>query len=229
MQELTQTWERSFFTEPLLFVVLLFTLLIALKNRKKHKILRHIPLYICSLITVFISTTANNITLNYSGIVSYVDYFFTLIEILIFSDIYLQLTKKPLSKKLVVVLNVIFGIFFTYMMFNDHRFSYGISDSTQSKVYTVEGAILLIVCLFYFLELFKEPSNLNLKNEPVFWITTGLLFFMSCTLPYSILENYIHRNYPEFDFQLYSIFYIFYILLFLMVIRAYLCKPEKTT
>jgi len=200
-----------------------------MKNRKKYKILKHIPLYIASLIMVYIGNTLTNFALNFMGIASYLDYFFTLIEILIFSDFYLQLIKNPLSKKLVVILNVFFGIFFIYMMFNDKRFSFGISDSTQSKVYTIEGAILLIVCLFYFLELFKKPHNLNLKNEPVFWISTGLLLFFTCTLPFSVLENYMSQNYPEFNIPLYSIFYVFYILLFLMIIRAYLCKPKKTT
>lgn len=117
---------------------------------------------------------------------------------------------------------------FLYMALVDKEFYQNISENTQSKVYTVEAVILLLLCSFYYFELFRKKPSVNLKNEPAFWISTGLLFFMACTLPFSFLDNYIAYYYPHLHRVLYPIFDVFYILLFAMLIKACLCRPVKT-
>ena len=125
-------------------------------------------------------------------------------------------------------LHVSFIFFFILMAITDKDFYVHITEATQATVYTVESLILLSLCSYYFIELFKRTPVISLKNEPVFWVSIGLFFFMSCTLPYSLLENTIRKNYPDsFLATMYSIFHVFYALLFLMIIRAYLCKVEK--
>ena len=183
---------------------------------------------------VFISAATRSLTpkakYHYSffyGLADYIDYSFTLIEMVTFSIFFYQLITKIIVKKLIIISNIFFSLFFIYMLTIDPGFYASISETTQSRVYTAEGVILLMICLFYFIDFFKKPPNLNLNNEPVFWVSTGLLFFLTCTLPYSLLENYIRKKFPDLILTSYSIFYIFYILLFLMIIRAYLCKPEK--
>ncbi len=235
MESLLEIWEKSFYTEPLLLLVLCSALIISIQKRKKHKMLNQIPIYIVSLLIVFISGAAYNVSLDakyhstfFLGLCDYIDYSFTFVEMVIFSLFYYQMIQSLIVKRLIIFSNVIFVPFFLYMLSKDQKFYHAISENTQSKVYTVEGMILLMVCLFYFIEMFKKPSYLNLKNEPAFWISTGVLYFFACTLPYSILEIHIRKNFPDFILSSYGIFYIFYTLLFLMIIRAYLCKPEKT-
>ena len=108
----------------------------------------------------------------------------------------------------------------------DNHFPNGTSEITQSKVYTVEAVLLLLICLIYFFQVFRELPYIDIKNESIFWISAGLLFFVTCTLPHSILENYIFKNHSSFSFSLNAIFYIFYTLLFLMIIRAYCCHSK---
>lgn len=233
MRSLIKHWNAHYYTEPMLILVLCIAFIISIKNRKKSKVLKFIPFYIMSLIIDFILSSiffltreSNSQSKLFLGISSYADYLFTLVEMTIFSHFYLQLIYNRIAKKIIIFLNIFFLIFFIYKLLEDKDFYHHISEDTQSIVYTVEGIILLLICIFYFFELFSRTPHLDLKNEPVFWVSTGLLFFLACTLPYSLLENYIDKNYP--DYFLYSIFYIFYMLLFLMIIRAYLCKPEKT-
>jgi len=235
MQGILHEWEISYYTQPLLLLVLFIALIISIRKRKKYKILNTFPFYIIFLIMVYITGTASTLSsaIKYHpeffwGLTEYTDYGFTIFEIVTFSVFFYQLIDNLLLKRIIIVANLVFILFSIYMFITSHAFYQFNFQITKSTVYTVEGVILFMICLFYFIEFFKKPPTLNLKNEPVFWISTGALFFFAGTLPYSVLENHIIRNYRDVYYPSYSIFYIFYILLFLMIIRAYLCKPGKT-
>lgn len=234
IQKIIHYWSVSFFTEPLLGIVLCIALAVALKNRKKHVLLKYIPLYITIFLFIIITGPITFVIpekkYSYKIINSlneYADYFFTLLEMIIFSHIYYWLTDNTTIKRVIFFVNAFFVSFFLYMLFRDRHFPEYISQTTQEEVYTVEGILLLPICISYFVQLFRKPPYPNLKNEPGFWISAGMLSFLACTLPYSILENYVSKGSFFLLLQLYSIFYIFYILLFLAIIRAYLCKPKK--
>lgn len=236
MEHLIRNWQNQFYLSTLQDVVLIIALFVSIKNRKKFTILRYLPFYTFCLLAASLSMASyyfakdENFYLNFFfGFPEYVDYFFTLIELTIFSHFYFQLIENIIVRKVIITLNLFFIIFFIYMAVTDKNFYQFISETTQSKVYTVESIILLFVSSFYFIELFKKLPFITLKNQPVFWVSTGVFFFMVCTLPYSLLENYIRKNYPSALMTSYTIFHVFYTLLFLMIIRAYLCKPEKTT
>jgi hypothetical protein len=235
MQKLFEYCKDQFFTSVFRDVVLIIALFISIKNSKKFEILRYFPIYIASLLLVYMFQYVLRILKDFQhpiksliGIAEYMDFFFTLLEMIIVSHFYFSLVNNRIAKKLIILLNLLFLFFFIYMATQDREFYQGISDETQSTVYTVEAIILFVFCSLYFIELFKNLTVIHLRNEPAFWISAGILFFMACTLPYSLLENHIFRNYREYSLMSYSIFNIFYALLFLMIIRAYLCKPGKT-
>lgn len=234
MQDLLTRWEKEFYTEPFLAIILFVSLWIALKNRRKYRILRYIPVYIISfllaiisIISAYIARSAGYSSEFFFSISDYLDYLFTLVELIIFSHFYYQIINNSFLKKILIFLNLSFIAFFLQMAFSDQNFYRRISNETQAKVYTVEGAILLLICFFYFIELFTKTRTVELKKEPTFWVSTGLLFFLTCTLPYSILETHFPEENFDFISRFYSIFYIFYIVVFLTIIRAYTCKPER--
>lgn len=237
MHNVLQFWGGQFYTPIIEDVILLITLWLAYKYRRRFPILRYMPLYASLLLLSSLFATAGYLSkdLNFSPWFfarwdGCVDYFFTLAEMLICSHFYLQLIKSKNAKRIILVTNILFVGFFVYMGITDKSSTNGdISNETQSIVYTVESIMLLFPCLFYIVELFKSTPVSTLRNEPAFWVSTGILFFMSCTLPFSLLENYVAANLPTFFLASYSIFHVFYILLFLMIIRAYLCKPETAT
>ena len=235
MQHIIKALEDQFYTPAFRIVGLILVLIVSLKHRKKFIPLKYFPFYATTLLLddVFfywyhIAEEANYHGDFFWGLSSYLDYLFTFVELIFFSHFYYHLSYTQIIKKLILVFNVFFGLFFVYMAIKDKYFYEGVSGVTQSIVYTVESIILLFLCSFYFIDLFKKLPVVNLKNEPGFWVSTGLMFFMACTLPYSLLQNKIMKNYPYSFFSTsYSIFDVFYVLLFLMIIRAYLCKPVK--
>ena len=233
MQFILYYWKSQFYTPLIKDIILIVTLWIAFKNRGKFPILKFMPIYTFALLLaslVFLGAwIARDLSFYpelFFGLASYIDYLFTLVEMVIFSHFYYQLIKSRLVKRIILFANGLFIGFFVYMAITDQgRYSY-ISEEKQTVVYTIESLILLFPCICYVIELFKKQPTSTLKNQPEFWVSTGVLFFMACTLPYSLLENYITKNFDDVILASYSIFHVFYILLFLMIIRAYLCKPK---
>ena len=60
-----------------------------------------------------------------------------------------------------------------------------IVKKTELHVTTYATGCLLIVmfCIYYFLELFRRPKSIQLSRTPEFWICSGLLFFYCCGFP----------------------------------------------
>ncbi len=230
MDEMIKVMEKQYFSYPILLLILIAAIVISLSNRKKFKILNHFPVYLFWLFGDLILNSsclyANSLCFSILPYVQYVDYSFTLVELIVFSNFFYRLIKDNKLKKGIIIVNIAFALYFIYMGVSDVNFYLGVTEMTQAKVYTLETVVLLIICLTYFFQLFRDLPFSNLRDEPVFWVSAGILFFMAGTLPYSLLENYIVINYFSFSFSLYSIFYVFYILLFSMIIRAYLCKAK---
>lgn len=60
--------------------------------------------------------------------------------------------------------------------------------------YSIGCLIVVAICIFYFLELFRLPKAIKLTREPAFWICSGLLFFYCCSFPVLGLINYMNVN-----------------------------------
>jgi hypothetical protein len=90
--------------------------------------------------------------------------------------------------------------------------------------YFLLGRIFLVLpCLLYFYELFKNVNLQPLKNQPAFWIVTAFLFHSACSIPYALTGAYLGK-YQE---AATSVLYFLYSIVFLFIIRANLCKPEN--
>lgn len=82
------------------------------------------------------------------------------------------------------------------------------------------GCLLVVACsMYYFFEIFRLPTSVNLVREPAFWLCTALLFYYCCTftlvglwnqlegLPQVILKN-VRNILTILNFLLYSLFSI---------------------
>jgi hypothetical protein len=87
------------------------------------------------------------------------------------------------------------------------------------------GCLLIVVaCIYYFWELFQQRLSLNLLRQPAFWICSGLLFFCACSFPLNGLMNFINAL-PKVILQnLFIIFILLNILLYLSFSIAFLCR-----
>ncbi|MEO6540632.1 MAG: hypothetical protein ABIN74_06575 [Ferruginibacter sp.] len=85
--------------------------------------------------------------------------------------------------------------------------------------------ILLMFCFFYFRNLMKNEPTLILVKSSTFWIVIGIFFSSSIGVPVITLVQFIPKNpeYVNLRSQIFSIFNVSLIVLYLFIIKSYLC------
>ena len=114
---------------------------------------------------------------------------------------------------LIYVFSAIMNILFIQKMKMFHTVTYSL------------GCLLIVsFCIYYFLELFRLPKSVKLKNDPAFWICSGLLFYYCCGFPLFGLINFVN-GLPRLiikNFQ--TIVTIMNIFLYSLFTIAFLCR-----
>jgi len=87
------------------------------------------------------------------------------------------------------------------------------------------GCLLIVAaCIYYFWELFQLKHSVDLIHQPAFWICSGLLFFYSCTFPLYGLAK-LMLSLPRIILEnLFAIFVVLNIFLYLSFTIAFLCR-----
>ncbi len=90
-----------------------------------------------------------------------------------------------------------------------------------SHLYGLESILITIACLFYFLEILKSDRIIDFKSNSEFIVVCGLLFYFSISVPFffSVSSTY---KFKLFDI-IASFNTLFYILMFVSFLKAYLC------
>jgi hypothetical protein len=96
----------------------------------------------------------------------------------------------------------------------------------------VIGSILMIIfCCLYFYELLQNPQEGDLLRDPMFWISTGILFFYLGDLSYNLLFNLLQEYAANTGGKLFqSINNNLILMLYTCFIIAFLCRrnPRKS-
>jgi len=86
---------------------------------------------------------------------------------------------------------------------------------------------LTIFCIIYYFKLFNNLPVLDLKNEPSFWIITGVFFCMSTHIPLITAYDYLYNKIPLFSIRIINLLAIFcYVVMHLFFIKAYVCSAR---
>jgi hypothetical protein len=140
---------------------------------------------------------------------------FVVFEFLVISVFILYHVKRPpgrLAIKTIVFLGILLTILFVH--FGD----------APRLVYVVGESILLVCpCLIYFYGLFNTVSSRQFNNEPAFWVVTGVFFLKSCCIPLWLTLNSL----GTFADMAFTLNIVLYSTLFLLLIKAYCCHPDK--
>lgn len=91
---------------------------------------------------------------------------------------------------------------------------------------TVSFGSLFIVsaCIYYFWELFQQRTFVNLIRQPAFWIASGMLFYYAVSFPLQSLLNFITDLSGTTLVNLFIIFILLNIFLYLSFTIAFLCR-----
>jgi hypothetical protein len=224
-------WE--YFKETYYLIVVanltaLVGLILSFHRKSKITYIKYIRLYFILFILLFFlnSLSAYYYKLKSSEAMFFIvlqqqmDFAFTSFEFYLFLFI-----LKPFVNK--TLYHVSACVFFVAMIecyieiFSSKDFFNG---SAVFELFNFQAFLLLAVSLSYFLNIFRRFQIVRLVHYPSFWISTGLGIFVISTLPFSIMTNYLFSEGSQLFDRLFSIFFVFYTLFFIMIIRGFFCK-----
>ena len=159
-------------------------------------------------------------SLLFSNLLKYEDYFFTIFEYLVFQSFFIRASR--LYQKHLMVQQWIFLLCALILLVTSIFFNRKLLYETLFFLFTLQAICLIISAVMKFIEIFQVPEFNELHKEPSFWIAIGILILTLCTLPFSFLLNF--HKLDSFTGQLFLIFNFFYCILFILIIKAFLCK-----
>jgi len=149
--------------------------------------------------------------------------FFLLIEFLsIFIFIYKTISNVSLRKKLqIILLGYAIATLSNWLYFSS-PILYPNNFVFVQSIFVVSLGVLSLI------NFFKGSLKLNLLNEPALWVTTGTFLYFLCTIPLYAAGKFIldDEGFIQ-EPSLYSINYLCYSILFILIIRAFLCNPAE--
>lgn len=223
-------FEENYYTDPLSFILAVLGVVLSFKLGEQSKRIRIFRYYLLGymLLKSITYSTAFSFQTSLEAAIYQVqfntDFWFTLLEYFVFA----YFLSPYIDRKIIYLVSVCFATVaferYVRMLMSGSATS---GEGILLDTYLIQALSLLVLCINYYITIYRNKNNLVLEEEPSFWIATGLTFFMVSTLPFSIFSRYLHTTaYPAFR-ELYSIFYLFYSLLFLIIIKAFTCeRPE---
>ena len=128
-----------------------------------------------------------------------------------------------LSKRTKFIIKVFMCLFPLFWLFTD-VFIFGLNHWNS---YVILVGDLFIICFAarYLYELFTSEKLINFKTSPEFWIAAATIFYSCCELPITGILNYLATN----NRSLNSVLQVLNIIMYLVFIYAFLCKPIDST
>lgn len=228
MEKIIGFWERGFYTELLLIIVLIITFAIALLNRNKITGTRFFPVYFASFLLLFIVEYIYHVFFPFNRRIGLIldnvaNFTVTTIELLAFLYFFYTNITLKLIKRVIQVITALTILTFPMV------FTKLLSLKTLHTLYLIESLILLSLGIIYFVEMFRSTPHLRISNLSSFWISSGIIFYSVGTFPTTIITDYVFNLDYQLYANIYSIINLFYVFLYLLIIRTYKCTSTNST
>ena len=114
------------------------------------------------------------------------------IEYSFYAYLFYEYLKGPMIKKTAMGLLIFIPTFCAANLV----FGQGFKGFNSTNLLVSSSAVLLLCCA-YFVDLFRRDEEISLLREPMFWITTGVLFFNMGELSTNLFWQYLLQNTRE--------------------------------
>ena len=199
-----------------IFISFLASLSVYSASNTLYSYLRFFPPFLFTTIiveflgTYLASARRSNLSLyNFFSVFEFCFYFFV---------ISLIISNKKMKKAVIVAMAMYFVIAITNIIFIQKLKAF------HTVTYAFGCLVIVAACVYYFFELFKLPKSVKLKNNPAFWICSGLLFFYCCGFPLYGMFNFLSGISRLIIRNFYSIIVILNIFLYSLFTIGFLCR-----
>ena len=223
MKPILDWFTESYFTLPILMICQFGAALVGYRHRHKFAELKYFHLYPIASLTqgIFACATVGlldpNTAWKYSRISIMI---FIFLEAILLYNFFSNAIKVNSLKFILKALFIGFFIFSIAIFVLTNTFL------NSEMIITGETCVVILSVCLYFKQLFRMPASHEIIEEPAFWINIGVLFVFSCTLPAMTLSFFGQGSILS-DSYAFIINFVGYSVLFLFIIRGYLCRKEE--
>ncbi len=97
-------------------------------------------------------------------------------------------------------------------------------NNFHTITYSIGALLVVLTCIYYFLELFRSNHSIKLVRQPSFWICSGLLFYYCCSYPFFAVANFWQNPPVRIILDIQVIISIMNVLLYLSFTIGFLCR-----
>lgn len=227
MNNYLQSSLNYFLTDILMFICSCSSFIICFLSRKKSTEFRILYLYplssfIIQLSLFFIYLTSEQNT--YSSIEIRAEKIFLIIEFICIYDFFKSGASNKLYKKHMLLIAIAYFFIYFLLILLDNTL-----NIYDNKLYFLQNVSIATISILSLIQIFKNDPIVNITEIPSFWVITGCLLYFLCTMPLYFFKDFIYNHNGIFvDRTVYSLNYLFYSILFLLLIKAVTCKkPEN--
>ncbi len=211
---------KALFWPVLLLLVTLVALVFSVRYYQRYRHLRVFAFYIFISLLIDIADiwklTSSGLNQETNTILRIFDNVFLVFEFLVFS-LFILYCVRGRSRKLTVKIIIFLFLGLVFLISAVINSNFVLSFKTA----IAESILLVFPCLIYYYELFITVTNRPLNSDPSFWVITGIFFLNACSIPLLL----IFRLLGSFSHIAFTLNYVLYCILFILLIRAYCCRP----
>ncbi len=147
--------------------------------------------------------------------------FFSVIEFVFYMFLISLIIKNGKVKKIIRLGSLLYAM----VSIGNILFFQGM-ERFHTVTYSLGCLVIVIICIYYFLELFSSPRSGKLSADPAFWICSGLLFFYCCGFPlYAFMNFWVGFKWMRKSFT--DIVSILNIFLYSLFVISFLCSRTR--
>lgn len=208
----------SFLPVYFYFIVLSFMVSLVVYSSPRHPYLKIFPPFL-------FATAVAEFAGNYLGSIrepnTFIYNFFSVIEFVFYMALISLIIKNGKMKKIIRWGALLYAI----VSIGNILFFQGM-EQFHTVTYSLGCLVIVIICIYYFLELFRSPRSVKLSADPAFWICSGLLFFYCCGFPlYAFMNFWAGFKWMRKSFT--DIVNILNIFLYSLFVISFLCSRTR--
>jgi hypothetical protein len=147
---------------------------------------------------------------------------FGVFEIMYFIYFFYYLLESPGKRGMLFGINIFFWVaMLLFIRFMKYVFAGSATD-------LLESITIIILCVLYYLEIFRSPTFIDLEKSAGFWMVTGILFYFFIRIPAVLFSGFYSFTHNEaMSAAVYSINNFALIITYGLFVKGMLCRPIK--